>query len=196
MADVCMVLLWGSSITSPEDLPSEILDKCTIGQLIGFPESLETFVKQRYIYVSKITSGSTANDGGHICEASCRKRLERFLISPYVIGGHSIAGVTQNDKHLTTFDLVVSNTNSGRSCAIEISFQVTTNSVIERKASLAKDRQKLLHKKGHKVAYIIDGSGNFQRRSAISSILRFSDCSVNFSDAGIQELANFIKENL
>ena len=121
--------------------------------------------------------------------------MKALLPNSYVIGGHNIPGITQNDKNETTFDIVVSNPKTQRSCAIEISFQVTTNSVIERKSLLAKERQNLLHKHNHRVAYIIDGSGNFQRRNAVSTILMFSDCSVNFSDSGMKELAEFIVEN-
>lgn len=196
MFDVCMLLLFGASIIDNSSLPDELSQKCNIGQLIGRPKELEAFVKQRYIYVSKITSGSTANDGGHVCETSCRTRLAELLDENFEIEGHSIKGVSQNNKNLTAFDLVVRNKQTKRACAIEISFQVTTNSVIERKSLLARERQQLLHKNGHKVAYIIDGSGNFQRRNAVSSILEFSDCSVNFSDSGMHELATFIKENL
>lgn len=195
LKDVIMLLLWGGFAINNSNLPEELIQKCTIGSLIGHSVELEEYVKQRYIYVSKITGGSISNDCGHICEESCVSRLKLYLPSTYVIGGHNIAGITQNNKNETTFDVVVSNPITKRFCAIEISFQVTTNSVIERKSLLAKERQKLLHKKGHKVAYIIDGSGNFQRRNAVSTILQFSDCCVNFSDAGIQELAKFIVEN-
>ena len=195
LKDVIMLLLWGGLAINNPNIPDEIRQKCIVGNLIGKPTQLDEFVKQRYIYVSRITGGSTANYCGHVCEESCVSRLKSFLPSNYVIGGHSISGITQNNKKETTFDIVVSNPQTKRSCAIEISFQVTTNSVIERKSLLAKERQKLLHKKGHKVAYIIDGSGNFQRKNAVSTILQFSDCSVNFSDAGIQELAKFIEGN-
>jgi hypothetical protein len=195
MKDVIMLLLFGGTATNNDNLPDELIQKCTIGTLIGRPLELENFVRQRYIYVSKITGGSTANDCGHACEESCVSRLRNLLPDSYVIGGHSIPGITQNDKNETTFDIVVSNPKTQRSCAIEISFQVTTNSVIERKSLLAKERQMLLHESNHRVAYIIDGSGNFQRRNAVSTILMFSDCSVNFSDAGMKELADFIVEN-
>lgn len=76
--------------------------------------------------------------------------------------------------------------------AIEISFQVTTNSVIERKAGLAQSRKEALERMGHKMLYIIDGTGNFQRKNAIKTILSFSHLCVNFSDKGLDELINFI----
>ena len=193
--DVAMLLLWGGLALNSCSLPEELTQKCMIGNLIGKPRALQAFVRRRYIYVSRNTGGSIANDCGHACEESCIARLKTLLQEPYVIGGHIVPGVTQNDKNETTFDIVVSNPKTNRYCAIEVSFQVTTNSVIERKSLLAKDRFNLLHKKGHKVAYIIDGSGNFQRRNAVSTILQFSDCCVNFSDSGIEELATFIKRN-
>jgi hypothetical protein len=196
MIDVSMILLWGSSIINNDNLPTEMRDKCVIGQLIGQPELLDEFVKQRYIIVSRITGGATVNDLGHVCEHFADKYIRANLPTKISIGGHTIPDVSHNDRDLTTFDLVATNVNTKKSVAIEISFQVTTNSVIERKAGLAMNRQHLLHEKGHKVAYIIDGSGNFQRRNAVKTILQFSDCTVNFSDSGLQELTDFIAENL
>lgn len=196
MLDVCMLLLWGGCVASEGDLPVELIDKCVIGKMIGRPEKLEKFVRQRYIYVSKVTAGSAANDGGHLCEELCLKRLGKMLPSHITIGGHHVPGITQNEQNLTTFDIVVKNEQTNKYCAIEISFQVTTNSVIERKAQMAKERRDLLHKKGHKVAYVIDGAGNFRRRAAVGTLLKFSDCSVNFSDSGLSELAEYIVEAL
>ena len=196
MIDVCMLLMWGADITDSSALPQEIIDKCIVGRMIGNPKELEAFVRQRYIYVSRITGGSTANDGGHFCEASCCERLRRLLPKKFEIEGHNIKGISQNKRNLVTFDMVVTNVDTNKSCAIEISFQVTTNSVIERKASAARERQKLLHKHGHKMTYIIDGAGNFQRKNAVRTIMDFSDCTVNFSDDGINTLAAFIRESL
>jgi hypothetical protein len=78
-------------------------------------------------------------------------------------------------------------------CAIELSFQVTTNSTIERKAGQASSRQTLLHKRGHSIAYVVDGAGNFERKSALLTICRYADCTVTFKDAEISKLAAFLK---
>lgn len=91
------------------------------------------------------------------------------------------------------FDMVAE-APTGKRCAIEVSFQFTTNSTIERKGGQAQSRQKLLHKKGHRIAYVIDGAGNFERRSAISTICRYSDCAVTFRDSEITRLAEFLRE--
>ena len=93
------------------------------------------------------------------------------------------------------FDMVAEAPN-GKRCAIEVSFQFTTNSTIERKAGQAQSRQRLLHKKGHYIAYVMDGAGNFERRSAISTICRYSDCTVTFCDSEITKLASFLAQML
>ncbi|WP_373755352.1 MULTISPECIES: hypothetical protein [Neisseria] len=196
MLDVAMLLLWGADCIHAGNLPDEILEKCVIGSLIGKPDLLKKYVKERYLYVSRQTGGSTANDLGYACERHIKKKLSVLLPDIYEFNGHTLANVTQNDRNLTKFDLIVTNTTTRKSIGIEISFQVTTNSVIERKAQNAKNRQQLAHNNGHKVAYIIDGSGNFQRKSAINTILQNSDCTVNFSDDGLIQLAQFIKDNI
>lgn len=106
LKDVIMLLLWGGLAINNSNIPDELRQKCIIGNLIGKPALLDEFVKQRYIYVSRITGGSTANDCGHICEDSCVSRLKSFLPNTYVIGGHSISGITQNNKKETTFELL------------------------------------------------------------------------------------------
>ena len=91
------------------------------------------------------------------------------------------------------FYVVVAVSPSKKCCAIEVSFQVTTHRVIERKAGQAADRQRLLHNAGHKIAYVIDGAGNFQRRSAIATLCQHSDCTVTFKDAELDALIMFLK---
>lgn len=191
MEDVIMLLMWGANIINNDNIPQELIDKCVIGNMLGKPEELEQFVKQRYIHVSRITGGSTANDLGHACEKYVHDYLKDNLPKNFTLEGHSIEGISHNEKNLTTFDLVVKS-KKGIFFAIEISFQVTTNSVIERKSGLAQSRKELLNNNGHKVIYIIDGSGNFQRRNAITTILNYSDLCVNFSNDGLLELVNFI----
>jgi hypothetical protein len=79
---------------------------------------------------------------------------------------------------------------------IEISFQVTTNSTIERKASHASERQTLMKTAGHKIAYVIDGAGHFERSAAISKICQNSDCTVAYSDSEFDVLVDFLCESL
>ena len=77
--------------------------------------------------------------------------------------------------------------------AIEVSFQVTTNSVIERKAGQAQARYTQIENAGYKIAYIIDGAGNFQRETALHTICLYSHCTVAFSRPELDVICEFIR---
>jgi hypothetical protein len=106
-----------------------------------------------------------------------------------------IPGISHNDQDLTTFD-VVATSPSNKYFAIEVSFQVTTNSVIERKAGQARARYDLLHQHKHKICYVIDGAGNINiRKNAVSTLCQYSDCTVAFSEPEMTQLAKFMKRH-
>ncbi len=92
------------------------------------------------------------------------------------------------------FDIVVERGN--KKVGIEVSFQVTTNSTIERKAGQAADRYKLMHTNGYKIAYVLDVSGNFQRKTAVSTICQNSDCTVAYSKKEFQILSDWLERSL
>ena len=77
----------------------------------------------------------------------------------------------ESEKGLTIFDLVIS--KQDKFVAIEISFQVITNSVIERKAGQARSRFEQIENAGYKMAYVIDGAGNFERENAIRTLCTY-----------------------
>lgn len=197
--DTAAILLFGSSIDQPSLGIASALSRCEIGEYLGKPDELSTFVKQRYIWVSRITSGAKTNNLGHIAQRFVVEYLSDKLngtgIDVHASG--KLPGVTHTDEdtgRLTSFDLVA--TNGTNYIAIEVSFQVTTNSVIERKAGQARARYEQAVKAGHKIAYVLDGSGNFQRQTALRVICAHSHCTVAFSRPELDMLAQFLKEEL
>jgi hypothetical protein len=189
--DVAMLLIHGAASIN-ESVPDHVRDKCMIGSLIGESEQLKKFVKERYIWVSRITRGATSNTLGQIAQKYVRDRLKELL--PHWHFESVIPGISQNaGKTDTSFD-VVAKSPSDKYVAIEVSFQVTTNSVIERKSGQAQARAELLHSRGHKIAYVIDGAGNFQRVSALTNLCKFSDCTVAYSIAELDILAKFLED--
>lgn len=192
LEDVGMFLIHsGTSIDV--GLPDVLSEKCIVGSLVGRKRELDTFVRQRYIHVSRITRGATANRMGQLCQAYVRERLQSIL-PDWDFSRHTIPGISHNAGRTDmSFDLVARSPR-GTCCAIEVSFQVTTNSVIERKAGQADSRLRLLREAGHKIAYVIDGAGNFDRRSAISTICQYSDCVVSFKDEELESLGSFLKK--
>jgi hypothetical protein len=189
MEDIIMLVLFGS-MASGYGLPKEIEEKCLIGTLIGRKGELDTFVRERYIWVSRITGGATSNSLGNLAQQYVVEYL-KVKLPDWDFSKKKIPGISQNERTSTSFDIVATSPK-GKFCAIEASFQVTTNSVIERKAGQAQARQQQLHTAGHKIAYIIDGAGNFQRQSALRSLCQFSDCTVTYKDSELDLLVDFL----
>jgi len=190
MEDVCMLLLFGGSAIN-KNIPSEVMEKCIIGTMLGKADELKTFVKQRYIWVSRITGGAEANTLGQLTQNYVKDYLETNL-PDWRINKDQLPSVSQNKRTSLSVDIIAKSPQD-KFCAIEVSFQVTTNSTIERKAGQAQSRQKLLHSKGHKIAYVIDGAGNFARKSALRTICQYSDCTVSFKDSELDKLVKFLK---
>lgn len=194
-----MLILHGQAAISDaeakETLPDEIRDKCMIGSLIGQSDELKKFVKERYIWVSRITGGATANAMGQMAQNYVLEALQQALPNWHFQRDGTIPGISQNQgKTETRFD-VVARSSSNKYIAIEVCFQVTTNSVIERKAGQAHDRANMLRDAGHQIAYVIDGAGNFERISALQTICNNSDCTVAFSQAELYHLVQYLRES-
>lgn len=194
MEDVIMLLLFGAAVTNVS-LPDVIGEKCMIGTLIGKTQELRQFVKQRYIMVSRITAGAMANTLGQLAQDYVCDLLKEQLPKWTVTRNGKIPNISQNAGNTDMdFDVTVKSP-TGKWFAVEVSFQVTTNSTIERKAGQAQERARLIHEAGHKITYVIDGAGNFERAAALRTICRFSDCTVAFTLNEIHVLTEFLKAN-
>ncbi len=192
LEDAIMLLMLGSASIS-DTLPVTLKEKCLVSSLVGRPTDLEQFVKQNYIRISRQVGGATSNAMGQMAQSYVLEVLREELPG-WTIKTGKIPGISHNDGETeTSFDVVVKSPD-GIYFGIEVSFQFTTNSVIERKAREAQARQNLLHKAGHYICYVVDGAGNINvRESAVRTICQFSDCTVAYSRQEIQHLARFIK---
>ena len=190
--DMIAILLFASTSDYAENAG---LTACEIGTMLGNEDELTKFVKQRYIIVSKQTSGATANSLGQLAQTEIVSFLTKELGDKYKIIRNGYIAIDGYDKKGgMPFDLVVE--KGKKKVGIEVSFQVTTNSTIERKAGQAADRQALVRKSGYHIAYVLDGAGNFQRSSAISTICNHSDCTVAYTLAEFKVLSDWIKSVL
>lgn len=190
--DMIVLLMFGSTSTVNEEAG---LVACEIGTLLGTTEVLEKYVKERYINVSRITGGATANSLGQLAQKEIVKYLTQSLGESYRVISNGYIELEGYDKESgMPFDVVVEKLD--KKVGIEVSFQVTTNSTIERKAGQAADRMSLMHSNGFKIAYVLDGAGNFQRTSAISTICANSDCTVAYSNEEFDTLCLWVGEAL
>lgn len=195
MQDIAMLILFaGQSIGN--SLPESVKTKCTIGTLIGRSDELEDFVKKSYIRVSSQLRGADSNALGQLTQDYVIKKLKEILPQDWRLARNgTIPGVGhKKDEIDSTFDVVVESP-TGLRFGVEVSFQVTTNSVIERKSAQAQARQIAVHLAKHYIAYVLDGAGSIDvRKSASETICNFSDCTVAFSEEEIRVLANFMLE--
>jgi hypothetical protein len=190
--DMIMLLVFGG-LSNAAHLAS--LERCDLGLILGKPDNIDRYIKERYIHVSRITTGAGANSLGQIAQVYVADYLQSKLDDSYIVKSNGKVALKSYDSNTgMPFDVVVE--RGGKVIGIEVSFQVTSNSVIERKASNAEDRKTQMGRAGHFVAYVLDGAGNFSRGSAISTICQSSDCTVAYSDAELDTLVDFISGKL
>lgn len=192
--DIIVVILFAGDSTNTKISGIFKTWGCQIGELMGKYDELSEFISQRYIYLSRITAGAKSNDLGQLLQRHIYKYLAKKLNHKDIdINLNStIPGVShkQIGKRETNFDIVL---NKGEKyIAIEISFQETTNSTIERKAGQAKSIFEQIDGLGNKIIYIIDGVGNFQRQSALNTIDEYSHLLLVFSESELNYLNHFI----
>jgi len=195
--DVAAILLLGSAST--DENTANALSKCEIINYVGDPERLDKFIRQRYMLVSRITGGAQSNRLGQIAQQYVKDYLKNHigLDNLEVKANSTIPGISHNEAGSaldTSFDVVVKRGN--KYAAVEVSFQVTTNSVIERKSGQAQARYEQIQRKSHVITYVIDGAGNFQRESALKRICAFSNCTVAFSNSELDILCTYLKQHL
>lgn len=198
--DLIMLLMFGGAAVDASS--RAIFFKCTPYEYLGDDSGIETFVRQNYIRVSRIIGGKTASDLGNVAQQYVVEYLTAVLGKNYCVKSNgTIPGVTQNDGHtLTNFDVVVDRVDDysrhKKYVAIEVTFQETTNSTIERKGGQARDRFEKITNSRNYIAYIIDGAGNFARRSAVSDLCNNSHCTVAYTPEEFELLTEFIKERI
>lgn len=195
--DAIALLLFGSAYSDENLEVASTLAKCEIGDYLGKIDELTTFVKQRYIWVSRITGGATSNNLGQIAQRFVAEYISEHLglAKVEIQYGGRLPNVTHTNSatgRMTAFDIVV--TDGKKYVAIEVGFQVTTNSVIERKSGQAQARYEQAEKAGHKIAYVLDGAGNFQRETALRTLCSYSHCTVAFSRSELDVLCQFLRE--
>ena len=196
LKDVATILIYGSLCEN--ESAADVLSKCEIGVYLGQPDELAKFIKQRYIWVSRITGGAQANSLGQLAQDFAKEYLEKNLAIPgaKVTRNGELPGIVDRETGTQArFDIVIS--KNDKYVGVEVSFQVTTNSTIERKANSARARFMQIDKAGYKSAYIIDGAGNLmQRVSATRTLCNYSHCTVAFSKSELGVLCDFIREYL
>lgn len=198
--DLIMILVYGGACVSAKT--RAVLFRCTISDYLGDKKKIDDYIRQNYIRVSRIIAGRTANDLGNSIQKYAADYIANKLGTDYRVKLFgTIPGVSINDGNTEAkFDVVVdriSDTSRFKPyVGVEVSFQETSNSTVERKGQDAAARfEAVIHKRSF-VAYIIDGVGNFSRRAACDVMCANSHCNVGCTPEEFDLLVEFIKEKL
>lgn len=179
------LLAYGAFAVRPE--VSEVLFRCDAASWFGKTDELESHLEQRYLDVNRSVSGAQSNSLGQILQRRVKTAIEeRYKDYDEILTNGRVE--VNGDK--ITSDIFIK--KGKKAVAIEVAFQETTNSVIERKGTDAHKRKELLNSVGIASVYVLDGIGNFQRQSAITKLCENSDCTVAFSDKEFDVLVAFI----
>lgn len=198
-AEIIALLIYGAYSTTPST--RAVLDKCNAYDYLGDEDKIKSYVRQNYIRVSRIVGGKLASDLGNVAQTYAVNFISEQLGPNYnVVSNGTIPGVQLDDDKETTFDIVVDRIDDTSRykpyVGIEVSFQETSNSVVERKAREARARFQNTNNKRCYVAYIIDGAGNFSRTAATSDMCNNSHCNVAYTKEEFLLLIEFIKEKI
>lgn len=197
--DLIMLLIYGAASTTSRT--SAVLYKCNAYEYLGQEELIKKYVRQNYIRVSRIVGGKEATDLGNVAQSYAVRYLSEHLGDNYnVTNAGTIPGVKMDDDKDVTFDIVIDRKDDDgrfkKYVGVEVSFQETSNSTIERKAREAQARFRNTQNKRCYVAYIIDGAGNFSRTSAVTDLCNNSHCNVAYTPSEFDLLIEFIKEKI
>jgi hypothetical protein len=197
LEDLVMILFFGG-LAENGFLPEQYLVNTQIGSMLGDVETLDSYIQQNYIRVSTQIKGAHSNALGHFAQNYVANLLKENLSDAWKVKLEgSLTGVKHSDEEgaESNFDITAVSPN-GVQFAIEVSFQVTTNSVIERKARDSAAIQQRANALKHFICYVIDGAGNINvRKHAVKTILSHSDCTVALTGPEIGVLSDFLKLN-
>ena len=199
LKDLLFILCHGSKIE--EFKKYDTFGRCKLGEFAGNESKLKDFLSKQYINVSRQTTGKTSVDLGSIAQRHVRNKIETYFSNNNRVSfepGNRIPGFSVEDPEVDTqFDIVlrVQKTRQATTfVAIEVAFQETTNSVIERKARQALARFREIENRNYYILYVIDGGGWFARKNSIKKILDNSHLSVSISDNDIVKLCKYVED--
>lgn len=108
--DAIALLLFGSAYSDDNQEVASVLTKCQVGEYLGKPNELNDFIKQRYIWVSRITRGAQSNSLGQMAQKFVAQYIkeEIKLDAMEVNLGARLPNITHTDPttgRLTSFDI-------------------------------------------------------------------------------------------
>jgi len=176
-------------------LPLEQLSRCNMAVYFQDDGTLfDADCSIKYITVSRQTGGAAAAIGGSVLENTVAiEPIQEHLAQnfPDLNLAYRKSYEFIRNQSLTSDQWII-NLDNQRAVALEVSFQETTNSTIERKRTDAQNRQALFPENIASV-FVLDGVGTLEHRhNAVQDIIDFSNYVVTARRGQVLLLANWI----
>lgn len=188
--DVMMIILFGSYVDEFQTFAS--FQKLNISAIVGDKSKIDNYLIKRYLTISRQTQGKKTVSSGTDVQQLVRSRIKKFFENKdyfsFVEGNRM--PIMGTDTRGLEVDLVCSISNNTKIIfiGIEVAFQETTNSIIERKARQATEWYKKFQDEDHYLCYVVDGGGYFSRPKAFQDIVNNSHITVT-----LKQLDNLCK---
>lgn len=201
LEDILVLLCYGSQIEEIDEFLS--YKRCKIAKMAGKVDEIANHLNNLYLSVNRQIGGARAVDAGNAPLAIVVKAIENYFKElgksdeiEFVSGGRIPGLRTQSAKVDTQFDLVIKiscESSKSKYMAVEVAFQETTNSTIERKGGQALGRFEAVKDYGAYIGYVIDGIGCFERATGfVKKCIKYSDIVVTLKPNMLKALCDFI----
>lgn len=201
LSDLFYVICFGSTTSEFANFLS--FRRFRLAELCGNHEAIQKHFQELYLDVSRQLTQLTAQSRGELLNTFVKSKLDACFAnnsSIKYVENRRVPGV--GDKRAKAlggeqFDLVYAiKPASGREIkyvAIEVAFQETTNSTMERKARQATLLFVVFNKMGYKLCFVVDGAGFLSARpKALRDIIQSSHFRVTLKPEELFRLGAFI----
>ena len=188
--DLLFIILFGAFA---EELGFPTFARCRLGGLAGQEGALEEYFRRAYLVSSRQLRGGESVASGSRLQQGVISRLEQLLLGRVEFdrspGNRLPVAVGQGQQHDAVYRI---GPPGHPRCyvAVEVAFQETTNSVIERKARQAQNVRPTMQSQHYKMCFVVGGAGWFARPTALKRLIENSDMCV--SPKELDRLADYV----
>jgi hypothetical protein len=201
LSDLFYIICFGSKTEEFADFLS--FRRFRLAEICGKPEAVQRHFRELYLNVSRQLTQLAAQAQGDFLNDFVKSYLDaRFAGNPSIrwVESRRVPGI--GDERARSlggeqFDLVYAITPASKGeiiyVAIEVAFQETTNSTMERKARHASLLFEHFDRMGYKLCFVVDGAGFLSARlKALRDIIQNSHYRVTLKPEELSSLCEFI----
>lgn len=186
--DIYVLLSFGASIGQLSKYVT--FDRCRLGEICGDEKQIADYFADLYVLFSNQTRGRVRVKKGSAAEDVVSTTLDKVVSNSKInyVSDSRVPNIPSQGE-TQEFDFVLQEPDD-TFIAIEVAFQETTNSTLERKARQSRELYPVFSERGHKLIHVVDGAGYFERDNALRQMIEYSDLAVTLGE--IETLRSYL----